>query len=144
MELEEGVQSMTMDGKPAGPPVCDVGGKDMKRVYYYSVFPNMLLTPHPDFVLFHHIMPRGNGAITNTCYWLYHPKAIADPSHKERLKSAVEFWDLTNKEDWAVCEQMQQGTKSKRFTRGTYSGQEDMLYALDQELLRVLGHESPS
>jgi len=140
MQLEEGVKSMTMDGEPAGPPVCDVGGADMKRVYYYSVFPNMLLTPHPDFVLFHHIMPRGNGSITNTCHWLYHPDVIADKSSVERIQSAVEFWDLTNKEDWAVCEQMQQGTKSRRFTRGTYSGQEDMLYALDQEVLKSLGH----
>ncbi len=62
------------------------------------------------------------------------------PQNEERIQFAVDFWDLTNKEDWAVCEQMQQGTASKRFTRGTYSGQKDMLYALDQELLRVLGH----
>ena len=143
MKLEPEVKSMTMDGEPAGPPVCNVQGDDMGRVYYYSVFPNMLLTPHPDFVLFHHIMPRDKGAIINTCHWLYHPDVMADPDHKERLQSAVEFWDLTNREDWTVCEQMQQGTKSRRFTRGTYSGQEDMLYALDQELLRVLGHKSP-
>ena len=143
MELVEGVKSMTMDGEPAGPPLCDVHGEDLRRVHYYSVFPNMLLTPHPDFVLFHHIIPKGNAAITNTCHWLYHPDAIADPKNRARIESAVEFWDLTNKEDWAVCEQMQQGTKSQRFTRGTYAGQEDILYALDQELLRVLGHDLP-
>jgi len=143
MELENDVKSMTMDGEPAGPPVGEVKGEDLRRVYYYSVFPNMLLTPHPDFVLFHHIMPRGNGAIINTCHWLFHPDVLANPNYKDSVQSAIDFWDLTNREDWAVCEQMQMGTKSRRFTRGTYSGQEDLLYALDQELLRILGHESP-
>jgi hypothetical protein len=42
-----------------------------------------------------------------------------------------------------VCEQMQVGTKSKRFTRGYYSGREDILYQLDQEVLKALGHDNP-
>ncbi len=131
---------MTMNGEAAAPPVCDVSGDDLQRVYYYSVFPNMLLTPHPDFVLFHHIMPQGHGKITNDCYWLFHPDIIKDKDATDGIKSAVEFWDLTNRQDWKVCEQMQIGTKSKRFTRGYYSGREDILVALDKEVLKALGH----
>lgn len=141
MKLTEERGSMTMDGKAAAPPVCEVSGDDLQRIYYYSVFPNLLLTPHPDFVLFHHIMPKGPGAITNDCYWLFHPDVIADPNAQERIQSAVEFWDKTNLEDWQVCEQMQIGTKSKRFTRGYYAGSEDILLALDKEVLKALGHE---
>ena len=143
MELSEGNASMTMDGELAATPLCDISCDDLKRVYYYSIFPNMLLTPHPDFVLFHHITPHGPGKITNDCYWLFHPDAINDTQAQTGIKSAVEFWDLTNREDWQVCEQMQIGTKSQRFTRGYYSGREDILYALDQELLKALGHKIP-
>ena len=142
MEITRKRGSMTMDGEAAAPPVCDVSGDDLQRVYYYSIYPNMLLTPHPDFVLFHHITPLGPDKITNDCYWLFHPDVINDPQAQDRIKSAIDFWDLTNRQDWKVCEQMQIGTKSKRFTRGYYSGREEILHTLDRELLKALGHDS--
>ncbi len=143
MDITKERGSMTMDGEAAGPPVCNVSGDDLQRVYYYSLFPNMLLTPHPDFVMFHHIVPRGPGSISNNCYWLFHPDVIEDKKAQDRIKSAVDFWDLTNRQDWQVCEQMQVGTRSKRFGRGYYSSQEDILIALDKEVLKALGHELP-
>lgn len=143
MDLSKPRGSMTMDGEAAAPPICDVSGDDLQRIYYYSVFPNMLLTPHPDFVLFHHITPMGPGKIYNDCYWLFRPEVINDTKAKDRIKSAVDFWDLTNKQDWQVCEQMQIGTKSKRFTRGYYSGHEDILHQLDKEVLKALDHDQP-
>ena len=141
MDLTKERGSMTMDGEAAAPPICDVSGVDLQRIYYYSVFPNMLLTPHPDFVMYHHITPLGPGKIQNDCYWLFRPEIIEDKSMHERIMSAVEFWDITNKEDWQVCEQMQVGTKSRRFKRGYYSGREDILHQLDQEVLKALGHK---
>ena len=130
--------SMTMDGYAAAPPVCDVSGDDLQRVYYYSVYPNLLLSPHPDFVLYHLIRPVNVGEITNDCYFLLHPEVMNDAKKMERFQSAIEFWDMTNRQDWAVCEQMQLGTSSIRFKRGRYAPQEDMLYALDKELLKAL------
>jgi hypothetical protein len=35
---------------------------------------------------------------------------------------------------------MQMGLRSQRFTRGRYAAQEDILYALDKEVLKALGH----
>jgi glycine betaine catabolism A len=143
MDLTKKRGSMTMTGEAAAPPVCNVSGDDLQRVYYYSVFPSMLLTPHPDFVLFHHIIPVGPGKIINDCYWLFRPEIISSQDAQAGVKSAVEFWDLTNQQDWKVCEQMQTGTNSKRFTRGFYSGREDMLHQLDLEVLKALGREDP-
>lgn len=140
MELTKKRGSMTLNGEAAAPPIYDVSGDDLQRVYYYSVFPNMLFTLHPDFVLYHRIVPKGNGKVQLHCHWLFQPDVIADSKHKDGMESAINFWDLTNKQDWQVCEQMQLGTKSKRFTRGQYAGQEDMLYALDKEILKSLGH----
>ncbi len=142
MDLSKDGGSMTMTGEAAAPSICNVSGDDLKRIYYYSVFPNMLLTPHPDFILFHHITPLGPEKIINDCYWLFRPEIINDLKAQAGIKSAVEFWDLTNKQDWKVCEQMQTGTKSTRFTRGFYSGREDILYQLDLELLKALGHHN--
>lgn len=141
MDLTKKRGSMTMDGNAAAAPIYNVSGDDLQRIYYYSIYPNLLLTPHPDFVMYHHITALGPDKIINDCYWLFLPDVINDPKKRNGINSAVEFWDLTNKEDWKVCEQMQTGTKSARFTRGYYSGREDVLYQLDQELLKALGHE---
>jgi Rieske 2Fe-2S family protein len=141
MTLTEERGSMTMDGKAAAPPVCDVSGDDLQRVHYYSVFPNLLLSPHPDFVLYHRIRAEGVDRIRNDCHFLLHPDVIADAARMERFQSAIDFWDLTNRQDWKVCEQMQQGLKSHRFGVGRYGPMEDVPYALDQEVLRALGHE---
>ena len=141
MEMTERRGSMTMDGKAAAPPVCKVSGEDLQRVHYYSVFPNLLLTPHPDFVLYHRIRSVALDRIGNDCFFLVHPDVLADHKLMERFQSAVKFWDLTNQEDWQVCEQMQLGLKSHRFKRGRYSPFEDIAYAVDQEVLKALGHK---
>ncbi|MCG8608501.1 aromatic ring-hydroxylating dioxygenase subunit alpha, partial [bacterium] len=141
MEISEPRGSMTMDGKAAAPPVCNVSGEDLQRVHYYSVFPNLLLSPHPDFVLYHRIRSLAIDRIQNDCFFLLHPDVISDPKLMERFQSAIEFWDMTNRQDWQVCEQMQLGLQSQRFHRGRYSPQEDILYALDKEVLKALGHE---
>ena len=138
MDLTQSRGSMTMDGQAAAPPIC--GTEDLQRIYYYSVFPSMLLTPHPDFVMFHHITPLGPERIINDCTWLFRPEIIADKNAQGGIQSAVEFWDLTNRQDWTVCEQMQVGTRSRRFEHGYYSGREDILYQLDEEVLKALGH----
>ncbi len=44
---------------------------------------------------------------------------------------AVDFWDLTNRQDWAVCELQQRGTASAAYTPGRYSLMEDMVHAFD-------------
>jgi Rieske 2Fe-2S family protein len=57
--------------------------------------------------------------------------------------SAVEFWDMTNRQDWHVCEITQQGMSSRVYTPGpAYVDQEELIIAFDQEVLKALGHSS--
>lgn len=91
MDLTKERGSMTMNGEAAAPPVCDVSGEDLQRIYYYSIYPNMLLTPHPDFVMYHHITPLGTDKIINDCYFLFAPEVINDPKAQAGIKSAVDF-----------------------------------------------------
>jgi hypothetical protein len=44
---------------------------------------------------------------------------------------AIDFWDLTNRQDWRVCELQQEGTSSPAYTPGRYSLMEDMVHAFD-------------
>ena len=45
---------------------------------------------------------------------------------------AIEFWDLTNRQDWHVSELTQLGLKSRAYSPGPYSDREDLLHALDR------------
>ncbi|MGZ5021643.1 MAG: aromatic ring-hydroxylating oxygenase subunit alpha [Chthoniobacterales bacterium] len=133
MSITKGA-SLTMSGKACARPVGDMKGEDHARVFYYSIFPNMLLSLHPDYVMLHRLWPQSPGQTLIDCDWLFHPDAFArDDFHPE---DAVEFWDVTNKQDWHVCELSQQGIASRAYRPGPYSPRESIPAAWDREYLR--------
>jgi phenylpropionate dioxygenase-like ring-hydroxylating dioxygenase large terminal subunit len=138
MEIVDASESLTMSGRSCGAMVGDLPDEDLKRVYYYSLFPNMLLSLHPDYVMYHTIWPRSPGATLVTCEWLFHPDTLTNPEFKP--DDGVEFWDLTNRQDWHVCELSYAGVQSKSYTPGPYSRREGLSAAFDQEVLQALGH----
>jgi len=135
---------MTLDGEPPGEALPGVQGEDAQRVYYYSVFPNLLLSPHPQFVLYHLLQPLAVDRTEVTCVFLLPNESIADAEKMRRFQSTVEFWDRTNREDWHVCQEMQIGMNSRRFEQGIYAAQEDMLWALDEEYRRLMEPDQDS
>ncbi|MEJ5346175.1 MAG: aromatic ring-hydroxylating dioxygenase subunit alpha [Chloroflexus sp.] len=138
MELTH--ESMTLNGQTRRPPLPNLPVEDHKRVYYYSIFPNLLLSLHPDYMMAHRLIPRRPDATTIICEWYFDPDVMAasdfDPS------DAVEFWDRTNRQDWHVCELSQQGISSRAYRPGPYAQSEGLLWQFDQEYLRVMGEQS--
>jgi Rieske 2Fe-2S family protein len=135
-------QSLTMSGKVCALPVGDIKGADHHRVFYYSIFPNLLLSLHPDYVMVHQLWPQSPERVTILCDWLFHPDAFGRPDfHPE---DAVAFWDLTNRQDWHVCELSQQGIASRAYQPGPYSPRESIPAAWDREYLRALGKLNPN
>ena len=57
-------KSLTMSGNACALPVGNFGDEDFRFVFYYSIFPNMLLSLHPDYVMVH--QTRTAVARTNT------------------------------------------------------------------------------
>jgi Rieske 2Fe-2S family protein len=41
---------------------------------------------------------------------------------------AVEFWDITNRQDWRACESVQRGLSSPHAVLGPLSAEEDAVY----------------
>ena len=52
-----------------------------------------------------HPLARALDRTEIVCEWHFHPEAMANPVF--RLDNAVTFWDMTNRQDWHVSEQMQ-------------------------------------
>jgi Rieske 2Fe-2S family protein len=110
-------------------------GKD--RVFYYSIFPNMLLSMHPEYVMVHQLWPQAPDRTLIACDWFFHPDAFVRPDFKP--EDAIEFWDVTNRQDWHVCELSQQGIASRAYEPGPYSSRESIPAAWDREYLRQMG-----
>ena len=113
--------------------------REGERVFYYSIFPNMLLSMHPDYVMVHQLWPQSPERTLIRCDWFFHPDAFDRPDFKP--EDAIEFWDVTNKQDWHVCELSQQGIASRAYTPGPYSSRESIPAAWDREYLRVMSDE---
>ena len=126
--------SLTMSGKACALPVGDIRSEDHARVFYYSIFPNMLLSLHPEYVMVHQLWPKSPERTLILCDWFFHPEAFdRDDFHPN---DAIEFWDMTNKQDWHVCELSQQGIASRAYQPGPYSPRESIPAAWDREYLR--------
>ena len=134
MSMEGG--SMTMSGQRCALPLGEVSGDDLNLVYYYTLFPSLFLSFHPDYVLVHRARPIAPDQTKIYCEWYFHPEAIAQPDFDP--SGAVEFWDMTNRQDWHLCTISQQGISSRGYIPGPYSEMESQLAAFDREYLRVL------
>jgi Rieske 2Fe-2S family protein len=109
----------------------------MQRAYYYAIFPNMLLSLHQDHVMVHRLWPVAPNQTLIECEWLFHPAASSQPDF--RPDDCVEFWDVTNRQDWHVCELSQQGVSSRAYSPGPYAPRDSLSAAFDREYLRAMG-----
>lgn len=136
-ELRGHGASLTTSGSTTRPPVGSVSGADLDRVYYYTIFPSMLLSLHPDYVMVHYARPLASDRTAVDCAWLFDAQTMSRPDFDPG--DAVEFWDLTNRQDWHVNELTHAGVRSRSYTPGPYANAEGLLAAFDRHYLRVMG-----
>ena len=138
MEISPEADSMTMSGRVCGLPVsAQLSGEDIHRVYYYSIYPNMLLSLHSDYAMVHMIQPQAPDRSLVICEWFFHPDSFGTPGFDPG--DAVEFWDLTNRQDWHICELSQAGISSRAYQPSPYAPREGLLAAWDRAYLKALG-----
>ena len=135
-------KSLTMSGNACAQPVGDFGNEDFRFVFYYSIFPNMLLSLHPDYVMVHQLLPQSAERTLILCDWFFHPDAAGvipiSRDYRFNPDDAIEFWDMVNRQDWHVCELSQQGISSRAYEPGPYSARESIPAAWDRYYLRQM------
>jgi glycine betaine catabolism A len=131
MTLNEGTETMGRDGGRNGsrPPITGVDPAELGHVYYFVLFPNALVSLHPDYVMLHTLWPREPGRTDVACEWLFEPETIAAPGFDP--SDAIDFWDQVNREDWHVCELAQKGMRSRGYTAGRYTTHEGDVHNFD-------------
>jgi Rieske 2Fe-2S family protein len=134
--------SMTMTGRRCAAPFPGLSAEERGRVYYYTLFPSAFLSFHPDYVLVHRAQPLAIGRTRILCDWLFHPSAIAEPGFDPQ--PAIDFWDLTNRQDWELCRNAFLGVTSRAWEPGPYADLESQLAAFDRQYLRAMRGDEPA
>ena len=108
---------------------------------YVAVLPNLLVSLHPDYVMSHVLVPLSPDLTRIRCSWSFPPDVVAgdgfDPSY------AVDFWDLTNRQDWAACESVQRGMWSPGFEPGPMAPAEDGVHHFVRYVARAYQGSGP-
>jgi Rieske 2Fe-2S family protein len=119
MELVDDVETMSLDGRSDAGPIPWLPPDLHRQVGYFGIFPNLLISTLPDYVLTHRIEPIAPDRTFVECEWLFPPEVVARPGFDPAW--AVEFWDVTNREDWAACESLQRSAGGRGYRPGPLS-----------------------
>ena len=131
MELSDGVQTVSLDGNAIGTVFSGLSAQQQRSVYYYTVFPNLFVSAHPDYVMVHRIERISNRESHVDCHFF-----VADKDAE--IERASDQWDEVNQQDWRVCELTQKGINSPAYIPGPYSNLESMLVAFDRFYRRCM------
>lgn len=138
MEIKSPNESATMSGRACGLPLGNLATEDRSRAYYYTLFPAMMLSIHPDYAVWYSVLPLAADRSRVRCEWMVNPASPESAGYN--IADAEEFWDRTNRQDWHICEQSQAGVSSRVYAPGPYSPRESVPAAWDREYLRAMEH----
>jgi Rieske 2Fe-2S family protein len=135
MELIPEAETMSLDGHSGGVAIAGLSDVELRTVMYLVGYPNLLVSLHPDYVMTHLMTPLTVDRTHVECAWAF-PREVAgrpdfDPSY------AIDFWDLTNRQDWAACESVQRGLSSPHARPGPLAREEDGVYQFVTRVARA-------
>ena len=135
--LGEGMNSFTASGRTALPELPGLSEIDRRSYYGYSIFPNVLMNLLATGVMSYTLYPRAADHTTVVSEYLFRPEVIAADGFD--CSDMVKFLDQVSDEDWAVCEKVQQGIRSRGYARGVYPREDGVLRDFAERYLAERG-----
>lgn len=133
MDFRGDAQTMSMDGAIHRGYLPGLTETQRKQTLYYTIYPNLFLSLHPDYMMTHTLWPLAADSTRVICEWHFHPEEMKKPNFQ--ADDAVAFWDTTNREDWAISELSQLGIRSRAYVPGPYSPREGLPTAFDRMIV---------
>ena len=136
MDLRPGVETLSMDGTCPRAFLPGLSTEDRAARLLLRDLPEHAAQPAPR-------LHDGAHAVADRAGPDDQHLRVALPSDRAGARrtstpsDAVEFWDMTNRQDWHVCELSQAGICSRAYTPGPYSNREDLLYAFDRMIVEL-------
>ena len=128
MVFADGCETMSVNGKLDGRPLLYARDDDeARRIYYYILWPNLIVSVHPDYVLTHQAWPDGPNRSTVHCDLYVEADKVdtIDVSRRGRVLGHHQPRGLPRRRAAAA------GTRSRSWTAGRYSNQEASVHAFD-------------
>jgi Rieske 2Fe-2S family protein len=120
----EGAWTFTLSGTTNRRPFQGLNQDEQVRHKGELLYPNLMLSLAAEHAAAFTLWPEGPAQTTVICDFLFHPSEIARPDFDPG--DAVDFWDITNRQDWAICEAVQRGMTSRVFRHGYYAPMESL------------------
>jgi Rieske 2Fe-2S family protein len=133
MDFVDGVRTLTANGNTTRAPFRGLTPEDLRRVYYYVLFPANFLAFLPDYVTLDWFVPQGPER-TRLVFDLF-----VDRDEPDAARDAMDFWETTNRQDWHICELAHLGSKTVAYEQGRYSGLEGVVHRVDRYYLERMG-----
>ncbi len=135
-----GATTFTRSGTTTRPPFPGLNDDERTRHKGELIYPNFLLSLSADHVAAFELQPLAVDRTHVVCTFLFHPDAMSAPSFDP--SDAVEFWDMVNRQDWRICESVQDGMRSRYFHHGYYAPMEDASLDIRRYIAARLGDEA--
>jgi glycine betaine catabolism A len=136
-----GAWTFTASGTTTRAPFPGLNDDERVRHKGELVYPNLMLSLSADHAAAFTLWPEGPQQTTITCDFLFDPGEMAKPGFDPT--DAVEFWDITNRQDWTICEGVQRGMGSRMFERGFYAPMERWSLDIRRYVRERLGDLDP-
>jgi Rieske 2Fe-2S family protein len=133
----EGASTFTFSGTTARAPFPGLNDDEKVRHKGELIYPNFMLSLAADHVAAFTLWPKSAQETQVRCDFLFHPTEMAKPAFDPR--DSVGFWDLVNRQDWAICQRVQQGMNSRVHHFGYYAPMEDLSADIRRYVLERLG-----
>ena len=120
----EGAYTFTGSGTANRAPFPGLNEDERLRHFGEVIYPNLFLSLCCEHVAAFILRPTGPETTSVECQFLFAADEIAKPAFDP--SDAVELWDVTNRQDWAICESVQRGIASRPHDHGYYAPMEDI------------------
>lgn len=119
----EGAWTYTFSGTTNRKPFAGLSELEKIRHKGELIYPNLMLSMSADHGAAFILWPIAPGRTRVDVRFLFGKDEIEKSDFD--ASDAVDFWDITNRQDWAVCERVQQGMSSAAHDHGYYAPMED-------------------
>ena len=132
-----GAYTFTTSGTSARRAFPGLNADEQVRHKGELLYPNLFLSLACDHAAVFILEPKGAARTDIVCHFLFEPYELSKPEFDHTDASG--FWDLVNRQDWAICEAVQQGISARVHARGYYAPMEDFNLDIRRYVLERIG-----
>jgi Rieske 2Fe-2S family protein len=110
------VEGFTLSGGTGHQMLPGLLDSDDRLYYGFVLWPNLFVNLLPDHVILHTLTPLGPERSKVVCDWVFPAEEVSRPGFDPADTVAV--FDITNRQDWDVCERTQLSMRSRAYAHG--------------------------